>query len=294
MVVLVTGATGFLGRHLLKHLAGKKERVRCLARKTSNVDFIDRKKFDLVFGDITNMQSLLGATKDVSMVINLAASVSGDVRELNSVNVAGTKNLVEACRQNNVKRIIHISSLATTREPLDEYGKTKLEADKMVMESGLKWTILRPTMIYGEGSSAQKMLASYVNAIPFIIPIIGSGNYKVMPVYVEDVCSAIAGAEAAGRQVDGKIYDIAGPDKITFNHMISIFCKELGIRKIMVHIPVPLCLAAAKIFSALPGFPLKESFIKSINHDTRAEPTPAIKDLGFNPVSFEKGIRLAI
>ena len=292
-MILITGATGFLGRNLLSGLAESRKDIVCLLRETNKNNIAALAgNAQFVCGDLRNKESLLAATKNAEAVINLAAATSGNKNTLYETNVAGTKNLVMACEKNKVKKLIHISSSAATKIRRDDYGESKRMSDEIIMDSRLNWVILRPGMVYGKGSRGLNGLVNYVKATPFVVPILGDGEYKSSPAFVDDVCSAII--KALGANISGKIYDICGPSKLTFNEIVDSLCEHLNVKKFKLHIPLAACLLAAKLLQNIPGFPVNENFISAISEDSSADIAPAVTDLDYAPLEFSEGLRLAL
>ena len=165
-MILITGSTGFVGRNLINKIPDK-EKVKCLVRKSSNIKFLKEHDVQLIYGDITDKKSMDNALKDTDIVIHLAALINGTKKQFYNVNVEGTRNLIALCRKNKVKRIIALSSMAATRKHLDNYGKSKKESEDLIKDSGLNYTIFRPTMIYGKGSNSIKNIFHYSNSCNF-------------------------------------------------------------------------------------------------------------------------------
>lgn len=148
--ILVTGATGFIGSQLVRDLAMRKHKVVALARKASNVEHLSRLGIEIRSGDLTNLRSLIEACKEMDIVINLAAitSLEGmDYERSFLVNVVGSQNVIDACKINQVKRIIF---MATQSDNPGAYATTKREAEKIFRDSGLNVTIIKPSLVYGQ------------------------------------------------------------------------------------------------------------------------------------------------
>ena len=292
-MILITGATGFLGRNLLSRLAASRNDIVCLLRETSKNNIaVLAGNAQFVCGDLRNKESLLTVTKNAEAVINLAAATSGDKKALYETNVTGIKNLVAACEKNKIRKLIHISSSAAAKRTRDDYGESKRRSDEIIINSKLNWVILRPGMVYGKGSRGLNGLVNYVKAAPFVVPILGNGEYKSSPVFVDDVCSAII--KALDANISGKIYDICGPSKLTFNEIVDALCGRLNVKKFKLHIPLAACLLAAKLLQNIPGFPVNENFISAITEDSSADIAPAVTDLDYAPLEFSEGLRLAL
>ena len=157
-MIAITGATGFLGRHLVERLRNKE--IKCLVRKEDH----GFKKIKTIKGDLGDKKALDNLVKGAKVVVHLAAIIDHeDKEEYKKVNIEGTKNIIKACKKNGIKKIIFVSSMASTKTHLDDYGKSKSEAEKLLLSSGLNVTILRPSFIYGKDSNSMKKLLEFLN-----------------------------------------------------------------------------------------------------------------------------------
>ncbi|MBI2106964.1 NAD-dependent epimerase/dehydratase family protein [Candidatus Woesearchaeota archaeon] len=284
-MIAITGATGFLGRHLVEKLRNKN--IKCLVRKEDH----GFKNVKTIKGDINDKKSLDNFTKGAEIIIHLAAVIDHkDKEEYKKVNTEGTKNLIKACKKNKVKRIIFVSSMASTKTHLDDYGKSKSEAEKLLLNSGLDVTILRPSFIYGKDSNSMKKLLEFLHKFK-VIPIVGDGEYKFRPVHVDDVVNSIVLCINNKNSI-GKIYNILGKTELTFNEFIDMVCKKYNIKKRKVHIPISICLPISSIGSMITkNFPLKKTFVLSIKSGTTGSIDLAERDLKYKPMSFSEGLK---
>jgi len=258
MKILITGATGFVGKNLLKAI-DKEYDVRILSRKK-----LDRK--NVYIGDLFDKNLLLEATK-VDVVIHLAGITKGNVMKVNSI---GTKNLVEACIVNNVEKFIFISSYNAILKT--KYGKSKKTAESYIRDSGLKYIILRPTVIYGpENNKDLDMLVNMIKKYSIAI-IPGDGEVKLQPLFVNDLVSLIS--KAIKPDIKNRTYFIAG-DLLNFNQIVDKICKTLSKKARKIHIPE----FAVKFFD------------ENLLQDKICKIEEIKKDFDFNPTLFEKGIR---
>lgn len=288
MRIFLTGATGFVGRHLIKRLNGHE--VTCFVRKDSE----DLKNFKSVKGDLKYIADVANNLKDVDVVIHLAANLwVTDNHTMYLDNVVATKNIIEACKKNGVKRIITLSSSSATPENLSEYGKTKLEADKLVMNSRLEYTILKPTMIYGDGGRGFTRILSHIKKYP-IVPIVGHGKTLMQPVYVEDVVDVILKCLENPKSIT-KVYNIAGPKAVSMNELFDAISSTLGKKKFKLHIPVRLLY---RITNLMHPFNKKKRMtkegIKTFYTDSNLDISETVKDFGFNPINLEDGLKKAL
>ena len=278
MKIIITGATGFIGNRLVSKI-DKKNKIIAFVMKSSKIDNLKKLGAEIRYGNLLNKDSVFKAIKNADAVIHLATShLVGNEKG----NIIGTKNLIEACKKNKIRKIIFISSMATKRKSMDDYGKGKLEIEKMIKSSGLKYVILRPSIIYSEDNLS---LIGKNLKLPFVIPIIGSGRYKLNPVYIEDVAEAILRA-TENKKSEGKEYDVAGAENISYNEIIKICKERFKIKKLVFHIPL---FMAALLFRFIPMASVKS--IKGIEENTNADISGLRKDLNIIPTNFREEIK---
>src|SRR3989344_4193740 len=244
--ILVTGANGYVGKHLIPQLRKNNCSVRCLVRKKNDsYSYLRDHGCDVVYGDLRDKLSLYSISADIDIVIHLAAVTKSGDPSVREVNVTGTENLVDACKKNKIKRIVFLSSTAAAKV-LDSYGKSKKLAEEVISKSNIPYTILRPSIIYSEDSPMIKGIVKINKKIPFFTPIVGNGRYTINPVYINDVIFAIINV-LNHKDTIGKTYTIVGPKNITFDNFIEIIHSNLGIKRKKIHIPFFLCYATVWI-----------------------------------------------
>ena len=283
--VFLTGATGYVGKRLLIALKQKGFKLKCLVRKAANI-----KDCELVYGDIKDKDLLEKSLKEVKIVIHLAAITTILDQNISDVNVVGTKNLIEASKKNKVSLVIYISSTSAV-SARDIYGKTKKQAEELISKSGLKYVILRPGVIYSKDSPFILKIINLNKKIPFFAPIIGNGKYIINPAHIDDVISAILSA-VNNKNALNKTYYILGPKNIKFNYFIDTINKAYGIKRRKLHIPIVLCTLIAFILEKLINKPyLTMSTINALKANPNYSIEEAKKDLNYNPISFQEGIK---
>jgi len=285
--IMVTGCTGFIGSCFLERVKDKYDVV-CLVRENKKIT----SKAKAVYGSLSDAEKLDEALKDVDAVVHLAAAVGVvNSNENYESNVKGTKNLVEACKRNNVSRIIYTSSVSVTRKKMGAYGRTKLMGEKVITESDMEYTILRPTMVYGKKSRGLKRILKYVNMFPGIVPIVGSGRNLRQPVYVYDVCEAIVKCLENGIS-KRKIYDLAGPDQISFNDLVDMINEIQGKKKIKIHVPAFICnFSSSLIEKILKNPPFTSENIRSLSEDVRMDISDLRNDVNYDPIKLKDGLK---
>ena len=250
-MILVTGGTGFVGGHLVDRLLQEKIQSRCLVRKGSNIEKLKKEKpiIDLAFGDLTDEESLKNALEGGETVIHLIGIIvekKGATFEI--IHTQGTRNLVKACKMAGVRRFIYISALGAREKARSRYHITKWEAEQAVIKSGMEYVIFRPSIMIGKGGEFITMLSKIVQEAP-VVPII-DGKSKVQPIYVENTIDCIIKSLKEPR-IRNRIFEIAGPDQITYKELFLTLMDVLEIKKPTLEMPIWLMYPAAYIIERL-------------------------------------------
>lgn len=283
MKVLVTGATGFTGGYVVPLLLKHGAQVRCLVRPSSDTRLLADSQCVLVQGDLQNGTSLKAAFEGIEALINIASLGDGHV-----------SNVVAAAKAGGVQRVLLISTTAVFTT-LNAPGKSiRLVAEQMIRDSGLAYTILRPTMIYGSARDRNmSRLIRYLQRWP-IIPVFGDGEHLQQPVYVKDVAAAIVQSLETTKTIR-KSYNIAGAEPLSFNQIIETTCEALKRRVGKVHLPagpVVTLLSALERFSL--RLPVKAEQVMRLNEHKMFDISEAVQDFDYRPRSFAEGIRLEV
>jgi NADH dehydrogenase len=288
MKVAVTGANGFLGRYVIRNLLKNKYDVVCFVREKVNLGDVEYR-----YGDIRNREDVIKAFKRVDVVIHLAA-VYGIIgkKDVYNINVEGVKNVIESCRINKVKKLIHMSSIVVKRKKNGIYGKTKKEAERLLNKSNLNFVVLRPTLIYGKGKSGGfGRVVNYVKNFP-LVPVVGKGNVKLQPVYAGDVAGLVV--KLIKTKNKEKFYDVAGDNIVTFNKFIDIIMNVLGKKKYKLYLPKSLVLIGVllSIIIRKPLFTMDNYY--GLIQDTTASTEKIKKEFGFKPIKLEEGLKRSL
>lgn len=287
MRILITGATGAIGRKLITGLENTSYVLRILARKKPS---FFSKKIECAIGNLQNIESLNKAVHNIDIVIHLAGLTHNHDSQLYyTVNTDGTKNLIAACKSNNVKKIIHISSRTAGVEG-GAYAHSKLLAEKAVIVSNLDWIIIRLSEVYGANN--KEMVSRLINIIKKnkFIPIIGTGVYLLSPVYIEDVIKVII-TILNNNIYANKIYTISGPEVLTYNQLIDRLSKILKVKRNKIFIPVFFIKIMAFLFYLLKKDIFVQDQIPRLLCKKPSDITLAKKELNFNPRTIEAGIK---
>lgn len=278
-MILLTGATGFLGEFVLKELVAKGYDVTCFVRKTSNIDTIKKLNVKYAYGELDDYKSLCEALKGKKALINIA-----------SLGFGHAPNIVNACEEMNVARAVFVSTTGVFTKLNPSSKAIRLEAERLIKKSSLDYTIIRPTMIYGTpGDRNMWRLVKYLKRLS-ILPILGNGMYLQQPVYVKDLAGAIVRAYETPISIR-KAYNISGAKPLTYNDVVDITAKALGKKVMKIHIPMKLSYNLLKFYEKLTSKPiLKAEQVLRLNENKDFSHEEAKKDFGYNPSSFEEGI----
>jgi uncharacterized protein YbjT (DUF2867 family) len=290
-MILVTGGTGFVGTHLIRRIVREEILVRALVRSPEKVEDIRRLGARPVVGDISDPVSLEKATLGADRVVHLVGIIQESPEAtFEKVHVEGTRNLLQAARKNEVKHFFYQSALGTRPGAQSEYHKTKWKAEELVRESGIPYTILRPSLIYGPGDAFTVRLADAIRLSP-VLPVIGEGKSKVQPIYIDDVVECIFKAVTSDAFLN-EIYEIGGPDQLTYEEVTRAVAEAMGIHRPAVHIPMSLMRPAARALETLFSRPpITTGQLLMLEEDNVCSLRDICEACGYAPVKFREGLR---
>ena len=265
MKVLVTGAAGFLGGHLIDMLVERGDEVRAMVRPVEDASYLRTLSgVEIVNGDLTNAASLKRAVQGVERVYNVGAKTGpwGPESVYRAINVYGLADLVHAAMDAGVQRIVHTSSITVYGHSLhgvvtedapyhaedNPYSRTKIEGEKLVadlVESGAPIVMVRPAWIYGPRDTAS--FAKYIERVEsgkFFL--IGSGQNIVPTVYVRDVAQGLIKAGDAGNEVIGQAYTLANDERVTQEMYLNTIADALQMPHISLKVPFPVLYTAGR------------------------------------------------
>jgi uncharacterized protein YbjT (DUF2867 family) len=256
MTVLVTGATGFVGPHVVHALRARERPVRALVREPSKTSRLTAWGVELARGDVTDPSSLRSAVAGVDTVIHLVAIISGKPGDFERIMAQGTRDLVAAAQEAGVRRFILASALGLDESTKDAvpYYRAKWAMETAVKESGLEYVIFRPSFVFGKDGGALPTFVRLARLAP-VTPVVGSGAQRLQPIWVEDV------AEYFARAVDepavaNRTFEVGGPDAPTWNEFWDLLKRTLGARRPSIHVPVGFMKLPATLLERLPGAPV--------------------------------------
>lgn len=274
--VLVTGASGFVGRPTTQALLDAGHRVVALVRTPTSGEAVigrlrpeQRADVEVRTGDVTRPKTLPAALAGVDAVVHLVA-IPRDLRggaDLRLINTEGTRTVVAAMQAAGVRRLVHIGAMGVADEPELHYASSKAKAEALVAASGLDWTILKPSLQFGPGDGFFNIIADLVRLSPGVVPVPGSGQSRFQPIHVEDVARVVAEA-LAHDDTTGQSLELGGPRYWTYREITEEVLRALGKRRLILPMPVPLISLVARTseLAHLP-FPVASDQLRQLKLD---------------------------
>lgn len=319
--MLVTGATGLVGSHLVKALQERGDAVRALVRDPKRARSLlpESSPVEFVKGDLLDRDSLQRAAQGVEVVYHCAARVAlpyqGDRLLLFRTNVEGTRNALQAAEEAGVRRFVFVSSVAVygdpkepgvredhPKDPKGPYAESKVLAEELVQltgERGLETVILRPCVIYGPGD--RNFLPQIAETLPkYPFPLVDGGRQPLDLVHARDVAQALVLAGTHPQAV-GRTYNVTDGETHTLRELVEEFCRCLGIRPRLLRLPYPLAILLAALVAGISRRvqPDRDPLLSPAGVRALARPhhydiTRIREELGYTPqVPLREGLREA-
>ncbi|MBP1988157.1 complex I NDUFA9 subunit family protein [Halolamina salifodinae] len=271
MQVLVAGGDGFIGRPLCAELAERGHDVTAMSRSAPEDPLPDGVTH--ATGDVTDYESIEPVVDGHDAVVNLVAlsplfTPSGGEEQHFSVHLEGTRYLVAAAEETGADRFLQQSALGADPQGPTNYIRAKGQAEKVVRDSSLDWTITRPSVVFGEGGefvTFTKLLAP-----PYVTPLPGGGKTRFQPIHVADLVPMLADAVEKDEHV-GETYDIGGPETLTMAEVARLGHRADGRGVNVLPIPMPIAKIGLSVLDYVPGFPFGSDQFRSLQMDNTVD-----------------------
>ena len=317
---LVTGATGFIGRHIVEALCKEDYKVRCLVRENSNIKRLADLGVEIFFGDLLDQDSLEKAVDGVNVIFHAAGEVySIDPCDHDKINVQGTENLFKACINKPIEKLVYFSSIAATgpmsdsktllnehtpQNPINAYGiskyKAEMKAQQFYNDHKVPIVILRLPVVYGPGVSESSRVFLFLHMIKKgLYRVIGNGENIISLCHIDNLINGVLLAAQQEKSI-GKIYLIADERPYTINELVQSIAKEENVTLSKIHIPVSVAHIMAfimmllkQVFAFTPM--LTNNLIKEATSNWGCNILLAQKDLNYQPpVDLQKGLKTTV
>jgi uncharacterized protein YbjT (DUF2867 family) len=292
-MILVTGAAGFSGSHVIARLVQDGERPRALVRDAAKAkSVLPADGYDLFVGDTTKPETLTNALQGVDTVIH-TAFVTADRKQKPGVNyyltnVQGTGWLVEKAKSAGVQRIVVLGGLGTQSAAPGSYMQGRYEAEQIVKQSGLGWSVLGPSVQFGRHSAFFTGLADLIKSVPVVVPMVGNGKVEFQPIWVEDVVSCLVKMAREPQKYNGRSIEVGGPQIYTYAQILDLLMQKVGKHRIKAPGPLPLvAIGAGAMELVLPKPPITRAALGLFKFPNRTDIDAVEKNFGFTPRSLK-------
>lgn len=294
-MILVTGGTGFVGSHVVNALADAGKDVRVLERKPGSWEKARVRCREAVQGDMTDPESLRQAVAGCDTVVHLAAIRQGKPEKFERVMSEGTRDLVAAAKDAGVRRFVLISALGTTEETKDivPYYGAKWDMEQTVKSSGVDHVIFRPSFIFARDGGILPTFLKLAKLMP-VTAIPGSGTQRIQPIWVDDLAAYFVKAIDLDAATN-RLFEVGGPDQVTWNELWDRLKQALGARRPSVHVPMGMMRAQAVVLERLPGnIPVTRDLLKMMEvGDNVVSDDEAVRTFGLPLVPLAEQLRRA-
>jgi uncharacterized protein YbjT (DUF2867 family) len=250
-MIVITGATGFVGRNLVKRLMKAGQPVRCLLPEHKTRNLLWDQPPEIITGNLLDEEVLFQTVTGAHTIIHLeSAQWWGRVRDLERIEVVGTRNLIAAARSARVGRLITVSHLGASLSSAYTLLRVKGIVEELIRTSGLAYTIIRSGLLFGEEDVFVNHIAMMLRATPLVYLMPGQGEVVLHPLHIDDLIEAVIRSLEMVDTVDS-VMDIGGPEYITLQDMIYTVMRVSGVNRTVIPVPPYILRWMAALYSRL-------------------------------------------
>jgi NADH dehydrogenase len=288
--VAVVGATGFVGRAVVRHLAGAGHRVVALSREGKRLaawpENVEARAADVATG--RGLDEGLSGSDAVVHLVAIPRESGGAT--FDQVNVGGTRRVVEAAERAGVRRFVHLSVLGAAEDPKLAYLHSKWRGEQIVRSSGLDWVVLRPSLLFGPGDGFFNLVKVTLKWwSPGVVVVPGRGDSRFQPLAVDDLAIAVE-RSVVDADRSGSVYEIGGPDWWTYRQIVDEVMRVTGMKRLPLGMPVPLLSAVTSVTDRLlPIFPVSHDQISSLQRPNWTDVDAFARAFGVEPRPMDLG-----
>ncbi len=297
--IVVDGATGYVGSHLVAALCENGFDVRCLVHKGArekDIEFLKSLNAKVYVADLENDSAELNsAFAGAEIAVHLIGSIAPPKGQtMQNLHVNQTKQLVKLCQQNQIKKVVMVTALGSSSQAESNYHSTKFQAEELLRTSGLSYVILRPSLIFGRqvGNRDSKLVARLIEAIETkpVVPLINGGANLIQPIFIGDLIDALLAVIKRDDLVN-QTYELGGASVISMKQFVEMLMETLSIKKPLVGLPTPVAVLLATCMEATSRVPLisRDQVRISKNNNVCATNDLSIK-LGIEPRHIKAGL----
>lgn len=290
-LVTVFGGSGFIGRYVVRRLARAGHRVRVAVRRPNEGLFLKPfgavGQIDLIQANVRDDASVARAVAGADAVVNLVGILyEGGRQTFDAVQAEGTGRIARAAAAAGVARLVHVSALGAAADSPSDYARAKAEGEAEVLAAFPKATILRPSVVFGAEDDFFNRFGRMARMAP-ALPLIGGGQTRFQPVFVDDVAAAIFNALDRD-DAQGRVYELGGPKVYSFEDIMNLVLETTCRRRPLVPVPFFVARVLGSILGLLPFPPLTRDQVVLLERDNVVGAgAPGLADLGVAPTPAE-------
>lgn len=291
MRILLLGAGGFIGRHILSELLASGHEVRAVARDVASLRAMEpaAEWVAIDLARATDAEGWMPHLAGIDCVINAAGVLRGP--EMHAVHVAMPQALHAACKRAEVRRVILISAVSARPDVPTDYARTKIEGEAALRSSGLRWTILRPSLVVAEGSYGGTSLLRGLSALPLFQPLAGDGAFAFSPIHADDLARSVRLA-CEDLWFVNMTLEPAGPQTLTLRELMARYRNWLGFgRPRFVAIPMPVMRLLGRVGDLAGSGPVSTNSLAQLAAGNAADGAAFAQAVGFRPRSLDNAMR---
>ena len=292
-LVVVTGANGFVGRHVVSRLAQAGYPLRALVRDSSR--YSPPPEVTIAEADLVRAETLTGALEGAGTVIHCAA-LTANLKEpypgaYQNVNGLGTENLAVAAKAAGVRRLVVVSGLGTQPAAAGTYMATRWALEEAVRKSGIPHVILRPSVQFGDGAEFVAALARLIRTSP-VVPALGGGRTRFQPIWIDDVVTCVERSITDDALLN-RAHAIGGSEYLSFKEILQAIAEVMGKRRMILPLPLPLARLQARLLSAVMSHPpLTSATLELFAFDNATDLDAVERTFGFRPRGLREHLRV--
>lgn len=287
-LVVIAGATGFIGRYVVQQLAKTGVRIRVIARNPNAALFLKPLgglgQIDLVAGDLRSPATLLAACRGATAAVNLVGILDESSQKFADVQAQGATDFATAAAKAGASTFVHVSAIGADAASPAKYARSKALGEAGVRAVFPAATILRPSVVFGPEDAFLNRFAGMARSLP-VLPVV-AGNTRFQPVYVGDVATAVVTALARPSDFAGQDFDLGGPTVYSFRELMAWIAREIRVDTPVVEVPDFIASTMASLSGYIPGMPMTRDQWLMLQSDNVAA-NSGCQALGIEPTSLE-------
>jgi uncharacterized protein YbjT (DUF2867 family) len=289
--IAVIGASGFIGRYVVKRLAARGDVIAAVMRDVEAGRLLqpmgDVGQIARIHAGIADEQQLAAALAGSDAVVNLAGILyESGAQRFDTVHNEGARRIGRIAAATGIKRVIHVSSLGAAADSTSAYARSKAAGEAAIAGAFPGVTILRPSVVFGPEDNFFNRFAAMAQVF-WALPLIGGGKTRFQPVYVGDVAAAVV-ASLDDPATAGRIYELGGPQVYSFRELMAIVQRETRRKRLLISVPWAIANLQAAVFELWPVPLLTRDQVRLLKADSVVSPGAlTLRDLGVQPTTIE-------